>query len=159
MSIDCGPCNSFRTRVERYYDSLLQRYKFALVECSADGDDRECVLMYESHRCHFLFIRSDGAEACTIGSLETPFPGNTVFLTRGEQGWYHAVALIEWQSRKKLLTARLTDEVQDGKRDYLEWESHLVNDWAERLFALFSPGSPRQWHDDFWRYARTRRYA
>ena len=157
MSIDCGSCAPFHSRVEQHYNVLLHRYGFSPVECSADRNGRECTLMYESSRCRLVFIRSDGAKSCTIGSLETPFPGNTLLHTRGEQGWYHAITLIEWKSGKKLLTARLIDEVHDGKRNYLAWEAQHVAQWANQLFELFAPGKSRQWQDDFAQFAHTGR--
>ncbi len=159
MSVDCGDCNSFRAYAERYYHPLLSRYGFRLAECAAAHGGRECALLYRSDRCQLLLTLSDGSDDCLLGGLEQPFPGTNSLRSNGEQGWYHVVALIEWKSGKKLLTSRLLDEFRDGKRVYFSWESQLVAQWADQLFDLFAPGKPREWHEDFARFARARRYA
>ena len=145
-------CERFRLYAERSYKPLLVRHGFSLVDCAGDHDGRECMLMYRSDRCHLLLSLSDGSEDCILGGLEQPFPGLGLHRTDGQDGWYHAVALIEWKSGRKLLTSRLLNEVRSGRRLYFEWESRLVEQWADRLFALFEPGRPRQWHDEFTRF-------
>jgi hypothetical protein len=159
MSEDCGECNGFRHNVERYYVAILNRFGFTLARCSSDYGGRECLLMYRSKQCQLLFIRSDGAEAGTIGSLEAPFPEGELLHTNGELGWYHVAPLVEFKSGKKVFTPRLLNEFRNGDRIYFEWESQLMSSWAEVLIEMFAPGKPQEWHDDFARYAQTRRYA
>ncbi|MCG8352957.1 MAG: hypothetical protein MI924_34770 [Chloroflexales bacterium] len=115
--------------------------------------------MYQSTQCRLLFILSDGAEGCAIGSLEALFPEGVSLRTNGEMGWYHIVPLIEFKSGQKVFTARLLNEFRDGERIYFEWESQLMAKWIDVLIGMVAPNKQQDWHDAFVRYAQTRQYA
>jgi hypothetical protein len=155
MGVDCGRCEGFRVHAERYYRPLLDRHGFRLVDCADGHDGRECMVMYRSDRCQLLLSLFDGSDDCILGGLEQPFPGLGLRRTDGQDGWYHVVPLIEWLAGRKLLTARLLSDFRDGRRIYFEWESRIVEQWADQLFALFAPGPSRRWHDDFAKFRRT----
>jgi hypothetical protein len=76
--------------------------------------------MLESKRCRLLFTLMDGAQDCSMGRLDTPFPGMVSFFLNGEIGWYNTLFLIELKTGKALLNRRLVNEFVEGKRAYFE---------------------------------------
>jgi hypothetical protein len=158
-SANCGDCNSFGEYVLRYHRSLLERHGFTFVQCSAEREGRECVVMYAAQRCKLLFVLSDGAEACAIGAADLPFPVEGWLGTDGDGGWYSVIGLIEFVSDKKLLTRQLIDEFLGGERVYFEWESALLGKWIDRLSDMFEPSNLHTWIGTYTDYMKTRRYA
>jgi hypothetical protein len=111
--------------------------------------------MLESDTGRLLFVRSDGADNCTLGSSEAGFPESGLH-EEGESGWYHVVSLVEFKTGKKLLTRRRMDKFFEGKGDYFAWQAELLSANAEMLFGLFRPGADPGWRDDFAEYYRAR---
>jgi len=156
---DCGDCTPFAESARRAYQPLLTRYGFEGVDCSSDRGGRECALMYRNGQAALLFILADSAEGTGISQSDAVFPDNGWSGVDGADGWYSAIGLIEYLSGKKLMTRKLMDQLMRGQVDYFTWEAALMHDWIERLMALFAPGQPRTWQDDFAKYARTRHYG
>ena len=148
MVVDCGDCNHFVETVQRHLGDLISRYGFRSVQCESDRDGRECVWMLESERCRLLFTLMDGAEDCSLGRVDTPFPGKISFFLNGEIGWYNTQFLIEFKTGKELLNRKLVSQFKEGKRAYFEWLSPLLEKWMAELIAMFDGQEELIWHDD-----------
>ena len=109
--------------------------------------------MLESDTGRLLFVRSDGADNCVLGSLVAEFP-ETGLHEEGESGWYHVISLLQFKTGKKLLTRRRMDKFFEGKGDYFTWQAELLTKNADMLFGLFRGGNERTWRDEFLRYYR-----
>lgn len=153
MDIECGDCRDFVELTERRYGPILERYGFRPVRCSANRGGRECLLMLESENNRLLFVRSDGADNCTLGSLDAEFPEGGL-LDEGETGWYHVISLIQFKTGMKLLTRRRMDKFFEGKGDYFAWQAELLSKNTDMLFGLFREGNERTWREEFLRYHR-----
>jgi hypothetical protein len=153
MNIECGDCSDFVELTERRFGELLDRHGFRPVKCSSDRDGRECLLMLESDTGRLLFVRSDGADNCVLGSLEAEFP-ETGLHEEGESGWYHVISLLQFKTGKKLLTRRRMDKFFEGKGDYFTWQAELFSANAEMLFGLFRGGIEQTWRGEFLQYYR-----
>lgn len=156
MAVDCGDCNDFVENIQRHLGDLLSRYDFHSVQCDSQRDGRECVWMLESERCLLLFTLMDGAQDCSMGKLDTPFPGNVSFFLNGEIGWYNTLWLIELRAGKQLLTRRLIDDLWEGKLVYFEWLSPMLEEWMDELIAMFDDQEELTWHDDLVRMLEAR---
>lgn len=157
INVDCGDCNEFAEYAQRHLGDLLSRYGFRSVQCESDRGGRECVWMLESEHCRMLFTLSDNEENCSLGRVETPFPGMISFLLNGEIGWYGTLFLIEFKTGKELLNLKLVNEFVEGKRVYFEWLSPLLEKWMEELIAMFDGREELTWHEDFVRMLETRK--
>jgi len=153
MKIECGDCSDFVEITERDFGEILARYGFRPVKCSSVRDGRECMLMLESDVSRLLFVRSDGAETCELGSLDAAYPEPWLF-GQGEFGWYHVISLLQFKTGKKLLTRRRMDRFFEGKGDYFTWQAELFSANADMLFGLFRGGNERTWRDEFQQYYR-----
>ena len=151
MNIECGDCNDFVELTERNFGEILERYGFRPVKCWADRGGRECMLMVESDANRLLFVRSDGADTCELGSMEATFPEAGLY-GEGEYGWYHIVTMLEFKTGKKLLTRRRLKRILDGKENHFAWQAELLSENAEMLFELFRGGNERTWQDEFAKY-------
>jgi len=151
MNIECGDCGDFVELTARRFGGVLERYGFQPVRCWSERHGRECLLLLESESSRLLFERSDGAENCTLGSLEAQFPESGLH-GQGESGWYHVVSLLEFKTGKKLLARRRRNAFLDGKEDYFAWQAELLADNAEMLFGLFREGNEKSWRDEFLQY-------
>lgn len=147
MDVDCGDCDYFVENVQRHLGDLLSQHGFRSVQCQAERGGRECTWMLESDRCRLLFTLADGAEACSIGKLDTAFPGNISYYLNGEIGWYNALWLIEFKTGKQLLTRKLINKLWEGKLVYFEWLSPMLEKWMPELISMFE-SDQITWHDD-----------
>ncbi len=157
INVDCGDCNDFVENIQRDLGDLLSRYDFHSVQCDSQRGGRECVWMLESERCRLLFTLSDGEDACSLGTVDTAFPGNESFLRNGEIGWYDTLWLIEFRTGKQLLDLKLINEFVAGKRVYFEWLSPLLDEWVVKLFGMFAGDGQLAWHDDFLQVRESRK--
>jgi len=148
MAVGCGDCVAFVESVQRHLGDLLSRYDFGSVQCEADRGGRECRWMLESKRCRLLFTLMDGAQDCSMGRLDTPFPGMVSFFLNGEIGWYNTLFLIELKTGKALLNRSLVNEFVEGERAYFEWFAPLLEKWMAELIPLFDGQGQPVWHDD-----------
>ncbi len=148
MDVDCGDCQDFVDHVEQALGGLISKYGFHSVECASDLGGRECRWMLESERCRMLFTLMDGAEACSLGRLDTPSPGMISFYLNGEVGWYNALWLIELKQGKQLLTRKLINRMWEGKLDYFEWLAPMLKTHLDELIEMFSGEGEFAWHDD-----------
>jgi len=153
MDIECGDCNDFVELTERQFGGILDHHGFRPIRCTSEHDGRECILLFESRNNRLLFVRSDGADSCALGSLDAEFPESGIH-GQGENGWYHVVALLEFRSGKKLLTRRRLNKFLEGKDDYFLWQANLLADNADELFGLFSSGNEATWRNGFMQYYR-----
>jgi hypothetical protein len=151
MDIECGDCSDFVELTEKRFGDLLERHGFRPVRCTSDRGGRECLLLLESDSSRMLFVRSDGADNCTLGSLQAEFPEGGLH-EEGESGWYHVISLIEFKTGKKLLTRRQMDRFFEGKGDYFTWQAELLSENADMLFGLFREGQEQTWRDEFLQY-------
>jgi hypothetical protein len=156
-NVSCGDCDFFVDKVQRHLGDLLARYEFRSVQCEADRGGRECTWMLESHRCRLLFTLSDGAEDCSIGKVDTPFPGKVSFYLNGELGWYNTLWLIELRAGKQLLTRKLIKRLWQGELEYLAWLAPLLEQWMPELIGMFDLQAELTWHDDLLRMLEGRK--
>jgi hypothetical protein len=153
MNIECGDCSDFVELTEHRFGDILDRHGFRPVKCSSDRGGRECLFLVESDTSRMLFVRSDGADNCTLGSLNAEFPEGGLH-EEGESGWYHVVSLLQFKTGKKLLTRRRMDGFFEGKGDYFAWQAELLSDNAKTLFEMFSEDNEKSWKEEFLRYYR-----
>jgi hypothetical protein len=153
MEIECGGCGGFVEQTERDFGSLLDRYGFRPVKCVSIRDSRECKLMVESDELRLLFVRSDGAETCQLGSPQAGFPEHGLY-SQGDTGWYNVITLLEFRYGKKLLTPRRLKELMEHKPDYYSWQAKLLAENAESLFELFGDAKRGTWEDEFLQFYR-----
>ncbi|HKY84026.1 MAG TPA: hypothetical protein VJ160_04280 [Anaerolineales bacterium] len=157
LVVECGDCGDFVGIVQRYLGDLLKQHGFHSLHCEADRGGRECWWMLESDRCRLLFTLMDGAQDCSMGRLDTPFPGKVSLLLNGEGGWYNTRFLIELKTGQELLNRKLVNEFIEGKRAYFEWLSPLLEKWLAELVPLFEGNEEPVWHDDFARMLEERK--
>lgn len=153
MKIECGDCDDFVELTVRNFGEILDGYGFRPVKCASDRGGRECVLMVESKDQRLLFVRSDGAETCELGSLDAEFTTNAID-PYGGTGWYNVVSLLEFKTRKKLLTRRRRNKFLDRRADYFAWQAELLSENAGMLFELFEAGREKTWRDEFARFLK-----
>ncbi len=153
MDIDCGECNNFAEGTEANFGELLKRRGFQPVKCTAERGGRECTLMMESSQLRLLFVRSDGAETCDLGSLDAEFPEDGL-VGQGENGWYHLVTLLEFKTGKKLLTQRRIAKFSENQEEYYAWQAELLSEHEDMLFEMFGDNQQVNWHEDFMGYYR-----
>jgi hypothetical protein len=151
MNIECGDCSDFVELTERHFGEILKQHGFRPVKCSSDRGGRECMLMVESDANRLLFVRSDGAETCELGSLNAALPEAGLY-GEGEHGWYHIVTMLEFRTGKKLLTRRRLNRFLERKEDHFAWQAELLTENAALLFGLFQEGNEETWRDEFTKY-------
>ncbi len=91
------------------------------------------MLLLESDLLRLLFVRSDGAETCQLGSLDADLPDGGLY-SQGDTGWYNVISLLEFKTGEKLLTRRRLDKFLEEKENYFAWQAELLTKNAEMLF-------------------------
>lgn len=151
MDMECGDCSDFVEQTEKLYGEMLAQHGFRPVRCTSERGGRECLLLLESDVLRLLFVRSDGAETCELGSLGAQFPEGGLY-SQGDSGWYNVISLLEFKTGKKLLTQRRLDKFLEGKDDYFAWQAELLSENADMLFELFRAENEVTWRDEFRNY-------
>ena len=142
-------CAAFIAYVRSYFEDLLQKHAFGLVECLCLHEGRECTALYQSPRQRLLFELSDGAFHVLIGSLTAPFPGGNQIDHAGRTGWYALFLLVEFKSGRRVYTEKLIQQIWNAQVDPYRFEASLLAQWGDRVLPMFEPHQEEKWREEF----------